>query len=137
MNHYEVFHKFVVQHDILKHIKYGIKPKNQKRIGIRGTDEKVIPIIREALADKRVIATIINPNIDEIFNDFINLDHDIESVEYIKNLINSNTSTAEWINFYNVHVIKMLLDLNIQADVVYVRIWEYDDESYYDEIIEV
>lgn len=137
MNHYEVFHKFVVQHDILKHIKYGIKPKNQKRIGIRGTDEKVIPIIREALADKRVIATIIDPNIDEIFNNFINLDHDIESVEYIKNLIEPTIGTKEWVNFYNVHIIKMLLDMNIQADVVYVRIWEHDDESYYDEIINV
>lgn len=137
MNHYEVFHKFVVQHDILRHIKYGIKPKNQKRIGIRGTNEKVIPIIREALADKRVIATIIDPNIDEIFNDFINLDHDIESVEYIKNLIQPTMGTKEWVNFYNVHIIKMLLDMNIQADVVYVRIWEHDDESYYDEIINV
>lgn len=146
MDHYEVFHKFVIQHDILKHIKYGIKPKNQKRIGIRGTNEKVIPILAAALADKRVIATVIDPNFDEIVKNFINLDHNIESVNYIKDLISSIElmynidplkSTKEWVDFCDIHIIKMLLDMNIQSDVIYVRISTHNDESFYHEIIEV
>ena len=137
MDHYEVFHKFVIQHDLLKHINYGVKPKNQKRIGIRGTNEKVIPIIGTALDDKRVIATVIDPNIDEIVKNFINLDHNIESVNYIKNLITPTMDSQEWVDFCDIHIIKMLLDMNMQSDVVYVRIYANHDESFYDEIIEV
>jgi hypothetical protein len=45
--------------------------------------------------------------------------------------------SQEWVDFCDIHIIKMLLDMNMQSDVVYVRIYANHDESFYDEIIEV
>lgn len=133
MNHEEVFFDFVVQHDILKHIVFGEKPMGQKVIAVIGADETAIPAIRDLLKTPNTI--IIDPNWDAIYENFINLDYNLESIAYIKSLVEAfdPNQTQTYID----GLVKKMIERGIVADKIYVRIPSSADKSFYDEVIEV
>lgn len=124
MNHEDVFFEFIVQHDILKNY-FGEKPSVQKLIGVVGDID--IP--------ETTNAVLIDPNWDAIYESFINLDHNLESIAYIKPLVEAFdlNQTQTYID----SLIKKMIARGISAEKVYVRIPEFADKSFYDEVIEV
>ena len=123
MNHEDVFFEFIVQQDILKNY-FGEKPSVQKLIGVVGDID--IP--------ETTNAVLIDPNWDAIYESFINLDHNLESIAYIKPLVEAFdlNQTQTYID----SLIKKMIARGISAEKVYVRIPEFADKSFYDEVIE-
>jgi hypothetical protein len=133
MTHEEVFFNFVIKHDILNHLVFGDKPEGQQVIAIIGNDDTAIPYIGDLL--KISNNTVIDPNWDSIYESFINIDHNKESVDYIQSLLESYdiNETQTYID----GLIKKMIEKGIVADKVYVHIPSTADKSFYDEIIEV
>lgn len=133
MTHEEVFFNFVIKHDILNHLVFGDKPTGQKVIAIVGDDDTAIPYIGDLL--KISSNTVIDPNWDEIYESFINIDHEKESVDYIQSLLESYdiNETQTYID----GLVKKMIEKGIVANKVYVRIPPTADKSFYDEVIEV
>ena len=133
MTHDEVFFNFVIQHDILKHLKFGSKTVGQKIIAVTGDDADAIPAIGDLLKTPNTV--IIDPDWDAIYENFTQLDHNNESVEYIQSLLESYDldETQTYID----GLIKKMVELGIEADKVYVRIPSSADKSIYDQVIEV
>ena len=131
--HEEVFFNFVIQHDILRHLVFGDKPEGQRLIAIIGDDDAVIPYIGDLL--KISSNTVIDPNWDAIYESFINIDHNQESVEYIQSLLGSYdiNQTQTYID----DLIKKMVEKGIVADNIFVRIHPTANKSFYDEVIEV
>lgn len=125
MNHEEVFFNFVIQHDALSHIVFGQKPAGQK----------IIAVVGDAEVDNTVGTVIIDPNWDLVYESFINLDHNLESIEYMKTLLEpyTNTQTQAYID----GLVKKMIERGIVADKIYVRVPSTADKSFYDEVIEV
>lgn len=122
MTHEEVFFNFITQHDYFKDM-FGMKPTGQQIIGVVGDNN-----ITE------VGAVVIDPNWDSIYESFINIDHNAESVEYIKSLLESYdiNQTQAYID----NLVKKMIEKGIVADKVYVHIPSTADKSFYDEVIE-
>jgi len=122
MMHKEVFFNFVIQHDYFKDM-FGTKPADQKIIAVVGEND-----IAEAGA------AVIDPNWDSIYESFINIDHDRESVDYIRSLLESYdiNETQSYID----SLIKYIIGKGIAANKVYVHIPSTADKSFYDEVIE-
>jgi len=133
MTHEEVFFNFVIKHDILNHLVFGDKPDGQQVIAIVGADDTAIPYIGDLL--KISSNTVIDPNWDEIYESFINIDHEKESVDYIQSLLESYDidETQTYID----GLVKKMIEKGIVANKVYVRIPPTADKSFYDEVIEV
>lgn len=123
MTHEEVFFNFVIQHDYFKDM-FGTKPADQKIIAIIGENN-----ITEANA------IVIDPNWDSIYESFLNIDHDKESVDYIQSLLESYNinETQTYID----GLVKKMIEKGIVADKVYVHIPSTADKSFYHEVIEV
>jgi hypothetical protein len=132
MTHEEVFFNFVIKHDILTHLVFGDKPQGQQVIAIIGNDDTAIPYIGDLL--KISSNTVIDPNWDEIYESFLNIDHDKESVDYIQSLLESYdiNETQTYID----GLVKKMIEMGIVANKVYVRIPPTADKSFYDEVIE-
>lgn len=146
--HEEVFFEFVKNHDQLNRIYYSDEPIfGQKIIGLLVDDAAApdrddegyipyyTPYVNELL--KAGGNTIIDPNWDNIYKDFINLDHNLDSVEYIKNLVESKTTREEVTQLVIDLIVKKLINLNILSNNVYVVMHPHWDKSWVNEIVEV
>lgn len=139
VNHEQVFFEFVKQHDLLKHLKYTeTKRQDQEIIGLMvpsDDQELFVPFVRELLKEEDT--TIIDPNYDEIYNNFINLDHNLDSIEHIKQIIGEITTKEELVDFIVSFIIKPLIDSNINAKKVYFIVKPYWVTDWCDKIIEI
>ena len=140
--HEQVFFDFVKNHDILQHLKYTEeRRKGQQIIGLLvggdpGEDDTVfVPYVRELLKEDDV--TIIDPNYDEIYNNFIHLDHNLDSIEYIKNLFDNAETKEETLELILSLIIKPLIESNINTKKVYFRVKPYWNTEWCDQVIEV
>jgi len=137
-NHEQVFLEFVKHHDDLQHLSFSdTKIKNQKIIGLLETeenDEVFIPFTENLLTENDVL---IDPNWDEVCNSFVSLKHDEETVDYIKDIIDSLETKKEVLEFLLNFIIKPLIDSNINANKVYFRIKPNWNTDWCDKVIEV
>ena len=139
LEHEQVFFEFVKKHDLLQHITYSEKSiKDQKVLGIlidddaavNRTDEDYLPYYApymKPLLDNPD-NVIIDPNWDNIYLDFTKIDHNLESVEYIKSIFEPNTREEDSELISNL-ILKKLVACNINAKTVYVVInsrWNTD-----------
>jgi len=140
--HEQVFFDFVKNHDILQHLKYTEeRRKGQQIIGLLvggdpGEDDTVfVPYVRELLKEDDV--TIIDPNYDEIYESFINLDHNLDSVQYMIDLVESKQTREEISELAVNLIVKKLVDSNIDSQKVYVRVKPHWITDWCDQVIEV
>ena len=78
-----------------------------------------------------------SPNYNNIYNNFLTLDHNIESIEYIKNTIESYSTKEEVSQFITDKIIKKLIHSNIDAYNVYIVVGDSWNIDWADETIEV
>ena len=139
LEHEQVFFEFVKTHDLLQHITYSEEPIEEQRVlGILVDDDTAVnrtdpdyvpyyaPYMKPLLDNPDNV--IIDPNWDNIYLNFTEIDHNLESIEYIKSLVESKT--REEISQIIVDLIlKKLVASNINAKTVYVVInsrWNTD-----------
>jgi hypothetical protein len=139
LEHEQVFFEFVKHHDLLQHIKYSTEPiEGQQVLGILIDDYNVVnrtdpdyvpyyaPYMKPLLDNPDNV--IIDPNWDNIYLNFTEIDHNLESVEYIKSLGDSNVK-EEISQIIIDLLLKKLVASNINAKTVYIVIsprWNTD-----------
>lgn len=140
--HEQVFFDFVKNHDILQHLKYTkTRRKDQKIIGLEvggepGEDNDLFfPYVEKLMEQSDVV--VIDPNYDEIYNSFSNIDYAADSIEYISNLFDSTETREELLEVILNLIIKKLIASNIDAKKVYFRVKPYWNTEWCDEVIEV
>jgi hypothetical protein len=137
-NHEQVFLEFVKGHDELQHLSYSkTKIKNQKIIGLsEETENDTIfkPFIKTLITETDIL---VDPNYDEIYNNFIHLDHNLDSIEYIKNLFDVAETKEKTLELILSLIIKPLIESNINTKKVYFRVKPYWNTEWCDEVIEV
>ena len=138
INHEQVFLEFVKHHDDLQHLSFiDTKVQNQKIIGLLETeeiDEIFVPFIENLLTEKDVL---IDPNWDEVYNSFLGIKHNEETVTYIKEIADAIETKEEVLEFLLSYIIKPLIDSNINAEKVYFRIKPTWNTEWCDTVIEV
>jgi hypothetical protein len=138
VNHEQVFLEFVKHHDDLQHLSFSdTKVKNQKIIGLLETEENhdvFTPFIKKLLTQNDVL---IDPNWDEVYNSFLGIKHNEETVEYIKKIAEALETKEEVLEFLLSYIIKPLIDSNINAEKVYFRIKPTWNTDWCDTVIEV
>jgi hypothetical protein len=148
LEHEQVFFDFVKQHDLLQHLTYSDTPiSGQKVIGLLVDDaddinrenDNYVPyyssFVKPLLADTN--NAIIDPNWDNIYINFISLDHNLESIEYIKSLVESKTTREEVAQLVIDLILKKLIASNINVKTVYVVINQNWNTDWLDNTIEV
>lgn len=143
----EVFFDFVKNHDILTHLMYAEHPvKNQKIIGVVINDYDAedrlsagyVPYyasyIKPLLQDRT--NAIIDPNWDNVYKNFINIDYNPEAVEYIKSFVEDATK-EEQAEFIKEKILTKFIASNIDAENVYIVINSHWDTGWFDQIVEV
>jgi hypothetical protein len=100
LEHEQVFFEFVKKHDQLNHLTYSEETiEGQRVLGIivddttatNRADEDYVPYYApymKPLLDNPD-NVIIDPNWDNIYLDFTEIDHNLDSIEYIKSLVDS------------------------------------------------
>ena len=138
VNHEQVFLEFVKHHDVLQHLTYSdSKIENQKIIGLLETvenDDIFIPFFNNLVQEGDVL---INPNYDELYNSFLKIDYNLESVQYIKTRVENIQTKEQLIDFLVSVIIKPLIASNINAKNVYFRITPSFTTDWCDQVIEV
>ena len=148
LEHEQVFFEFVKQHDLLQHLSYSDNPVNgQKIIGLLVDDaddetrvnEDYVPYYAEFVKPllEDTDNAIIDPNWDNIYINFISLDHNLESIEYMKSLVESKTTREEVTQLVIDLILKKLIASNINAKTVYVVIHPHWNTDWCNEVIEV
>jgi hypothetical protein len=139
LEHEQVFFEFVKHHDLLQHITYSEEPIEKQRVlGILIDDDSAVnrndpdyvpyyaPYMKSLLDNPDNV--IIDPNWDNIYLDFTEIDHNLESVEYIKSIFEPNTREEDSKLISNL-ILKKLVSCNINAKTVYIVInsrWNTD-----------
>lgn len=140
--HEAIFFEFVKAHDEMLHIKYSETKKTTQKIiglkvaGIPGEDDEVfLPYAEELLKEKNTI--LIDPDYDQLYESFLNIDYNLETVEYMRQLVETDVSRERISQLVIDLIIKPLIASNINAKKVYFRIKPHWDTSWCDSIIEV
>ena len=139
LEHEQVFFEFVKKHDLLQHIIYSEEPIEEQRVlGILIDDDTALnrtdpdyvpyyaPYMKPLLDNPDNV--IIDPNWDNIYLNFTEIDHNLESVEYIKSIFEPNTREEDSQLITNL-ILKKLVSCNINAKTVYIVInsrWNTD-----------
>jgi hypothetical protein len=147
LEHEQVFFEFVKQHDQLNHVTYSEEPiEGQRVLGILVDDYNVInrdhtdyvpyyaPYIQTLLNNPDNV--IIDPNWDNIYLNFIELDHNLDSINYMKSLGDPNNK-QEISQLIIDLILKKLLACNINAKTVYIVISSGWNTDWLDEIVGV
>ena len=144
--HEQFFFEFVKAHDLLKHLSYGDATQDQKIVAVLVNDddasdrelETYVPYYADYIKRFMIEGTvIIDPNYDNIYYNFINIDFAEESVNYIKSLVESKTTREEVTQIVVDLIIKPLIDSNIQANTVYIVVHSHWNTDWADEVIKV
>jgi hypothetical protein len=80
---------------------------------------------------------VIDPNYDEIYNGFSNIDYAADSIAYINEVFDSTKTREELLEVILNLIIKKLIASNIDAKKVYFRVKPYWNTEWCDEVIEV
>ena len=139
LEHEQVFFEFVKQNDQLNHLRYSEEPiEGQKVLGILIDDDSAVnradadyvpyyaPYMKPLMDNPDNV--IIDPNWDNIYINFTEIDHNLESVEYIKSLVESK-DRKENIQLVIDLILKKLVASNINSKTVYIVInsrWNTD-----------
>jgi hypothetical protein len=147
LEHEQVFFEFVKQHDLLQHITYSEEPIEAQQIlavlvdddnADNRADEDYVPYyapyMKPLLDD--VNAAVIDPNWDNIYLDFTKLDHNLESIEYIKSLVDSKDN-EEISQIIIDLILKKLVACNINAKTVYVVVNSRWNTDWFDGVVGV
>jgi hypothetical protein len=148
LEHEQVFFEFVKHHDLLQHITYSDEPiEGQRVLGVivydsedenRENEDYVpyyAPYMKPLLDD--VNAVVIDPNWDNIYFNFIQLDHNLDSIEYIKSLVESKSTREEVTQLVIDLILKKLISCNINAKKVYIVINPHWNTDWLDGIVGV
>jgi hypothetical protein len=139
LEHEQVFFEFVKKHDQLQYVTYSEEAiEGQRVLGILIDDDTAVnrtdpdyvpyytPYMKPLLDNPDNV--IIDPNWDNIYLDFTKIDHNLESVEYIKSIFEPNTREEDSQLITNL-ILKKLVSCNINAKTVYIVInsrWNTD-----------
>jgi hypothetical protein len=147
LEHEQVFFEFVKQHDQLNHLTYSEEPiEGQRVLGIIVDDSTATnredadyvpyyaPYMQPLLDNPDNV--IIDPNWDNIYLDFIGLDHNLDSIEYMKSLGNSNIK-EEISQIIIDLLLKKLVACNINTKTVYIVINSHWNTDWLDGIVGV
>lgn len=129
--HERFFFEFIKNSGVFNFQYSDKKIKKQKVIALMDTDEVDGKLEICDKLEKEGYA-VIDPNWDDLYNSFINIDHNRDSVEYIKNLVDT-TSAIDVIE----GVVKKFIQSNIISDTVYVVTSARWKAEWADEIVEV
>lgn len=93
-------------------------------------EQTIAAIIEGAKVPKS--GAVIDPDWDKVYESFLGLDFNPESVEYIKQLVEQKGAVS-----LVVETVKYLISKNIDSDKVYVVVGENWDTEWADEVIGV
>lgn len=133
----DLFFDFVQQHGLLEHIVYGETPVDgQQWIGIISDNDTHADWVAEnVMSDPD--AVIIDPNWDEIRNDYENCTGSWdESKEYMIAKMEALDTKKKGTNFLVKFVLQKMKDRNIQAKKVYVGITTNFTKTWFDSTVE-
>lgn len=92
--------------------------------------QTIVAIVEGAKIPKT--GALINPDWDKVYESFLGLDFNPESVEYIKELVEQDGAVS-----LVVETVKYLISQNIDSDKVYVVVGESWNTEWADEVIGV
>jgi hypothetical protein len=147
LEHEQVFFEFVKHHDQLNHLTYSEEViEGQRVLGIIVDDSTATnradadyvpyytPYMQPLLNNPDNV--IIDPNWDNIYLDFTEIDHNLDSVEYIKSLVDSKDK-LEISQIIIDLILKKLVACNINAKTVYVVVNSRWNTDWFDGIVGV
>jgi len=147
LEHEQVFFEFVKNHDQLHHLTYSEEPIEAQKVicilvddttdATRNDTDYVpyyTPYITPLLDNPDNV--VIDPNWDNIYLNFIGLDHNLDSIDYMKSLGDPNNK-EEIAQLVIDLILKKLVASNINAKTVYIVINSHWNTDWLDEIVEV
>jgi predicted RNA-binding protein YlqC (UPF0109 family) len=147
LEHKQVFFEFVKKHDQLNHLTYSEETiEGQRVLGIIVDDSTATnradadyvpyytPYMQPLLDNPDNV--IIDPNWDNIYLNFTEIDHNLDSVEYIKSLVDSKDK-LEISQIIIDLILKKLVACNINAKTVYVVVNSRWNTDWFDGIVGV
>ena len=138
--HQQVFFDFVKGHDELSDLSYTEERREQEIVGlmVKGNPEEddivFLPFL-ETLSKEDM--AVVDPNYDELYESFLKIDHNLDSVEYMQSLVEENLDRTRIAKLAVDLIVKPLIESNIDAKTVYFRVKPHWDLSWCDRIIEV
>lgn len=130
----ECFFQFIKGHDTLAHLTYGDAIEGQQWVAILPSDESLIDGMIANLPEQNPV--VITPDWDQVYENFINLDHNKEAITYIKGLVVGLDTNKKIANFITKHALQKIRDCNVQSDKVYVVISKDFAKTWFDTVIE-
>jgi predicted RNA-binding protein YlqC (UPF0109 family) len=147
LEHEQVFFEFVKHHDQLQHVTYCEEAiEGQRVLGIIVDDSTATnradadyvpyytPYMQPLLDNPDNV--VIDPNWDNIYLDFTEIDHNLDSIEYIKSLVDSKDK-LEISQIIIDLILKKLVACNINAKTVYVVVNSRWNTDWFDGIVGV
>lgn len=146
--HLQLFFNFVKQNPQLEHLSYRTTAlKTQKIIGILVDESSAsdknsdtyVPYYSDYIENLKTQTStvVIDPNWDKIYDNFINLDHYQESIDYIKSVVESLETRQQVGEFIVENIAKKLVANLINARKVYFVIDDTWSTDWFNEVIEV
>lgn len=144
--HERVFFEFVKNHPVFSNLKFSEQKVDQEIIGVLVHDDTAegrelptyIPYYLDELYKlEDSESVIIDPNYDTLYQSFIEQDHDLESIEYMKSLVESKTTREELTEIAIELIVKPLIASNIDAKKVYIVIHSHWAKDWLDKVIEI
>lgn len=140
--HQQVFFDFVKNHDEMQHIKYAsTKKRGQEIIGLMvpgnpGEDDQIfLPFVEELLKEEGSL--LIDPDYDQLYESFLQIDHNLDSVEYMLSLVEADTSREKVTQLVIDLIVKPLIASKLDAKKIYFRVKPHWDTSWCTSVIEV
>jgi hypothetical protein len=140
--HQKVFFDFVKNHDEMKHITYASTKKRGQEIigvmvpGIPGEDDiAFLPFVEELLKEEETL--LIDPDYDQLYESFLQIDHNLDSVEYMRELVEEDTSREKVTQLVIDLIVKPLIASKLNAKKIYFRVKPHWDTSWCTKVIEV
>lgn len=110
--------------------------KNSSVIDIKfsktAIEDQVIVAVKEGADVKYGRSAVINPNWDDLYQSFINIDFNQDAVDYIKEKVEAGDALELVIG-----AVKYLLSCNVSTKTVYVVVGDTWETDWANEVIEV
>lgn len=138
--HEHVFFEFV-RNSAFSHVSCLDKPlKKQELIGLLVDDlesDGYSPSQLEFIENLKTASVVIDPDYDQVYSNFIKLDYNLESIDYIRGIVESEKSREELSEIIIELLLKKFIDSNINAKKVYFVIYPQWRTDWLDKVIEV
>jgi hypothetical protein len=147
VNHEQVFLNFLKNHPVFSDLNFLDNPRDdQQVIGIIVNDSNVegreldsyIPYYLDDIQKlKNQESVVLDPNYDILYDSFIQLNHNLDSIDYIKSIVESKTTKEELTEVAIELIVKPLIACNIDSKNVYFVIHSHWNTEWCDKVIEV